>query len=36
MTNVPVIRLKYREETLAAAINDIKANAACYKKCKVW
>lgn len=24
MTNVPVIRLKFREETLAAAIDEIK------------
>lgn len=36
MTNVPIIRLKYREETLAAAKEDIARNAASHKKGKVW
>lgn len=36
MTNVPIIRLKYREETLAACMDEVKKNAAAYKPNKIW
>ena len=32
MDNVPLIRIQYREETLAAAIDDLKTNAAFHPK----